>query len=295
MWTGGFLSRHGNFATPPFPKHPGQRISQLRAATFQLKKAALGDSESCREKGAFCAGKSTAEVKPEVEVEVVESISNPLLPGSRPPTTTINLGIEPSAKVQVIRKAYFRLAKQLHPDRYHSESPELLARIESAFTELAQAHETLKNNDSRQGYDIRMRQAQRDKEAGPASSGESSRQEEQAAKDFERGFDLQLNGDLEEALPYLPRAAHYSPHNARYHAYYGKALAADENQRHKAENELATAIRLDPQNDSFRLMMAEFFIRYKLLKRAEGELKRLIASSPDNRQARALLDSLAVK
>ncbi|HEY2865508.1 MAG TPA: tetratricopeptide repeat protein, partial [Pyrinomonadaceae bacterium] len=128
-----------------------------------------------------------------------------------------------------------------------------------------------------------------------ASDGELSRQEDQAAKDFERGFDLQLNGNPEEALPYLARASHYAPQNARYHAYYGKALAADESQRHKAENELSTAIRIEPQNDSFRLMMAEFFIRYKLLKRAEGELSRLLAASPDNKQARALLDSLAVK
>ena len=106
---------------------------------------------------------------------------------------------------------------------------------------------------------------------------------------------LQLNGDLEEALPFLARAAYYAPQNARYHAYYGKALSADENQRHKAENALSTAIRLEPQNESFRLMLAEFFIRYKLMKRAEGELTRLLAISPDNKQARTLLDSIGVK
>jgi predicted Zn-dependent protease len=140
-----------------------------------------------------------------------------------------------------------------------------------------------------------MRQAERDKAEGRHSTGESSRQEDLASKDFERGFDLQLNGNHEEAIPYLARAAHYAPQNARYHAYYGKALSADESQRHKAENELSTAIRLEPQNESFRLMLAEFFIRYKLTKRAEGELNRLLAMSPVNKQARTLLDSLAGK
>ena len=42
-------------------------------------------------------------------------------------------------------------------------------------------------------------------------------------------------------------------------------------------------------------MLAEFFIRVKLLKRAEGELKRLLSQFPDNKEARSLLDSLQPK
>jgi curved DNA-binding protein CbpA len=291
LWTGGFLTRHGG--NPAFPEH---RISQLRAANFQLKKAALETPKAVPKKDPVAPIIRKPEIEPEVEVEPTEFDLEATLSRIESAETYYDvLGLETSAKVAVIRKAYFRLAKQLHPDRYHSESAELLTRIENAFTELAQAHETLKNNDSRQGYDIRMRQAQRDNEAGKTTGAETNRQEGQAAKDFERGFDLQLHGNPDEALPYLARAAHYAPQNARYHAYYGKALSADESQRHKAENEFSTAIRLEPQNDSFRLMLAEFFVRYKLMKRAEGELNRLLAVSPDNRQARALLDSLTIK
>jgi hypothetical protein len=39
-------------------------------------------------------------------------------------------------------------------------------------------------------------------------------------------------------------------------------------------------------------MLAEFFIQFNLLKRAEGELNRLLAVYPSNREARELLDSL---
>jgi len=206
------------------------------------------------------------------------------------------LGVFPSAKIPAIRKAYFRLAKQLHPDLYHNEEPEVLRRVERAFTELAQAHETLKSPDGRQAYDVRMRQAEKDKQRGDNSGGEaSSRQEDQAAKDFDRGFALQLRGEYEEALPYLARAVYYVPNNARYHAFYGKVLSADEAQRHKAEKEISAAINLEPQNETFRVMLAEFLIRFKLLKRAEGELNRLLAMSPNNREARALLDSLQAK
>ena len=202
------------------------------------------------------------------------------------------LDVDPVAKVVGIRSAYFRLAKLLHPDRYHNESPELLSRVEKAFTELAQAHETLKSPDSRQSYDIKMRQAEREKASRTADTPEMSRQEDQAAKDFERGLALQLEGEFEAAVPFFARASYYAPTVARYHAHYGKALSMDEDQRHKAEKEFSAAIRLEPQNEAFRIMLAEFFIRYKLTKRAEGELNRLLEMSPNNREARALLDSL---
>jgi len=295
LWTGGFLTRHGG--NPAFTEH---RLQQIRSANFELKKSALDSPKQAAPKTTPAPVVKRPDPEPEsepdtepVEFDLEKTLSQ--IESAENYYQVLGLGLETSAKVQTIRKAYFRLAKQLHPDRYHSESPELLARVENAFTQIAQAHETLKNNDSRQGYDIRMRQAQRDKAEGRQMSGESSRQEDQAAKDFERGFDLQLNGNHEEAIPYLARAAHYAPQNARYHAYYGKALSADESQRHKAENEFATAIRLEPQNESFRLMLAEFFLKYKLLKRAEGELNRLLAMSPDNKQARTLLDSLTGK
>jgi curved DNA-binding protein CbpA len=204
------------------------------------------------------------------------------------------LGVEPAAKVAAIRKAYFGLAKMLHPDRYHNETKELLRRVEKAFTELAQAHETLKNSATRQSYDMRMHQAELDKERGVSETG-GTRQEDRAAADFERGFALQLDGQFDAAVPYLARAVHYSPNNARYHAYYGKTLSADEDQRHKAQNELLKAVQLEPSNVVFRLLLAEFYVKYKLLKRAEGELNRLLEIAPDNREARKLLDSLQVK
>jgi hypothetical protein len=40
-------------------------------------------------------------------------------------------------------------------------------------------------------------------------------------------------------------------------------------------------------------MLAEFFIQYKLFKRAEGELNRLLENNPNNYEAHKLLDSLA--
>ncbi|MBP7475322.1 MAG: tetratricopeptide repeat protein, partial [Pyrinomonadaceae bacterium] len=99
----------------------------------------------------------------------------------------------------------------------------------------------------------------------------------------------------EGATPFLARAAHFAPKNARYRAYYGKALSSDDKQRHKAEAEMQAAVKIDPDNPTYRLILAEFFIQVNLMKRAEGELNRLLAIYPSNREARALLDSIRAK
>lgn len=89
------------------------------------------------------------------------------------------------------------------------------------------------------------------------------------------------------------RAVHLDKNNARYHAFYGKALAFDKLQHHKAEAEMQTAVKLDAGNTDFRIILAEFFMEVGFLKRAEGELNRLLAVSPNNQEARIMLDNLA--
>ena len=39
-------------------------------------------------------------------------------------------------------------------------------------------------------------------------------------------------------------------------------------------------------------MLAELFVKIGFSKRAEGELRRILEKSPNNREARSLLDSL---
>jgi cytochrome c-type biogenesis protein CcmH/NrfG len=101
-----------------------------------------------------------------------------------------------------------------------------------------------------------------------------------------------MDEDADSAVPFFARAVHLDSKNARYHAYYGKALSFDPEQRFKAEAEMQTAIKLDPQNPTFRILLAEFFIEFNLLKRADGELNRLLTIFPGNKEAIALLKTL---
>lgn len=203
------------------------------------------------------------------------------------------LGVDKDADNDELKRAYFSLAKQFHPDKFRSVDAGKFRRIQDAFTTLSQAHETLKTAELREIYDYRVRkQLAESEKASEFKAGNASLQAEQAAESFDRGYSLLLDGDPHAAVPFLARAAHYAPKNAKYRAYYGKALAQDEKQRHKAEAEMQAAVKIDGSNPSFRLMLAEFYAEIGLIKRAEGELKRLLALFPNDSAAKNMLADL---
>lgn len=212
------------------------------------------------------------------------------------------LGVAPEVRTAEIKSTYFALAKRFHPDLFHKETgTEMHRRIQVAFTEIAHAYEILKDEGSREIYDFKNRDKisasasgeNTPKAKAPANSAEA--QATLAKESFDQGYSHLMDGDYEAALPLLARAVHMAPANARYHIFYGKVLASGEKSVHKAESEMQTAIKLDPNNSVFRIMLAEFYIEVGLYRRAEGELQRLLATFPNNKEAQDLLDSLPKK
>lgn len=297
LWLGGFITRRRwNSAFTE------SQIYAIKSARLTLKKDELTIEEKTEIKPRLQAAPETTIETPKVETPP-ENVENPLsieeylqrVESSENYYEMLDLAFD--APLQSIKSTYFALAKNFHPDKYHQESDAALQqRIQHAFTELAKAYDTLKQTETRQVYDFKLRKFI---ETGTSAKKEPEyknlNNEEKAKEDFEQGFSLLMNENFVEALPYLTRAVQLEPRSARYHAYFGKALSADEKQRFKADAEFQTAVRMEPNNATFRLLLAEFYVQYNLLKRAEGELQRLLAIAPNNKEAQILLDTLKQK
>lgn len=303
LWLGGFLFRQNWQAA--FSK---RKISEILSAKLSLKKEI---NETPEELAAPKPVVSVAPisilnetiVKPIIEEKPVQkefSLEEYLDQVENAPSHYEVLNVTRDADLKEIKPRYFSLAKQFHPDMFHQEKDSmLLQRIQAAFAKIAQAYETLKDAEARKVYDYKLDKnliVQKPKNAGDSSPMFAAEQQKIFAKEcFEQGFSLLMEDEYEEATTLLARAAQAMPNNAKYRAYYGKALSADETQRYKADTELQTAIKLEPQNIDFRLMSAEFYIQYELFKRAEGELKRLLSISPNHPEALRLLENLSSK
>lgn len=300
LWLGGFLTRR-NWNAP----FSDRMISIILSANLTLKKDESAPSAKIADERRVASehyqsppieNAARAEVSRPVEKET--SLEEYLERAETAPSYYQIFDVATDASVAEIKRGYFMLAKRFHPDLFHTETDQAKhRRIQNAFTKLAHAYETLKNESTRTVYDYKMRKEMAETGNLPSvdeqqMSGGDAKQIEQAKIDYERGFPLLMSGNAEEAIQFLARAAHLAPENAVYRACYGKALATDGKQKHKAEAELQAALRLAPESADIRLMLVDFFVQMKLFKRAEGELKRLLDSSPGNSEAKALLDSL---
>lgn len=298
LWLGGFLERRESNSA-----FSARQTSEILSARVSLMKRQ--NTTALPESGAKKYAAPTAPIK--VSVEKVEplaaeiSLEHYLAQVEGAADFYEILDVKPEVAPADIKQAYFARAKRFHPDLFHKESDALLQqRVQQAFSKLAQAYDTLRDEKKREVYDYKMRKEsdakeKRQKTGAGAENTVSSKQFEQASDEFEQGFSLLMDDEFEAAIPYLARAAHLADDNARFHAYYGKALTSNKNMRHKAEAELQIAVKLDGKNPDYRLMLAEFFIEVGLLKRAEGELGRLLTAFPANQEAKILLDSLQRK
>ena len=291
LWLGGVLARlNWNSA------FSATKVEEMLSASLRRVKVA--------------ADLVSAEVEPETQAEATPrpspkaldleiSLEEFLTRVESAATHYDTLGIANDADIPLVKQTYFGLAKLFHPDKFHRESDEMQKRIQSAFTELAHAYETIKNDESRDSYDFKMRKeiearAKRRAEGQPEEK-EADVRTESALESFEQGLKFLNEEQYDQAAVTLGRAVHYSPENAQFHAYYGQALSFFDAQVHKAEGEFQQAVKLDPKNVKIRMMLVDFFIDMNMTKRALGELNRFLELMPGNGEAIKRLDRLQRK
>ena len=288
LWLGGILERrdwNSAFSAAKIGKILTAKVSLVKEATKADTTDQVPDEETPAED-------ATTKL-PELEItleEYLERVENA-------ETYYDVLGVEDKAAVTELKNAYFGLAKLFHPDKYHREEAAQLRRIQVAFTQLAQAYETLKNPEARESYDFKIRKELETREKRRAEGrdekpSQTDRQAEHGLESFEKGLSLLADEEYGAAATHLQRAVHYNPQNALYRAYLGKVLSISKNHRHQAESEMQQAVKLEPKNAKIRLMLVEFFLEMNMRKRAEGELKRFLELVPNNSEAKSMLENL---
>jgi curved DNA-binding protein CbpA len=208
------------------------------------------------------------------------------------------LGVSGEASAQTLKDLYYKLARLYHPDRFRKSEPAMLKKIESAFARITQAYETLRDDRLRATYNSKLqarRKAEQIVQSAPKAPAPQQSQPVAAGTgeiQFKEGLTALELGQRKVALGLFASAASTAPMEPRYRAFYGQMLAGNESTRRAAETELLAAVKLDPQNAEYRVMLAELYRDLGLKLRAKSEAERAVAADPDNRKARDLLRSL---
>lgn len=209
------------------------------------------------------------------------------------------LGVAQSVKPDELKRVYYSLAKRLHPDRFRRDSDEgLRQQTDVAFAKIAQAYDVLKDASLRASYDLKVAA----KLAGPPRQQEAPRPPRPSAADasparraeerFEQGMAAMRSGDYQKARSLLGEAALLAPNQARYRAYYGRALSRAAESRRQAEVELQAAVSLEESNPAYHFMLAEFYRDVGFRRRAENECQRALTLNPKHADALRLMREL---
>ena len=179
------------------------------------------------------------------------------------------LDVNREVSAESLKTIYYQLARNYHPDRFRKSHAALVTRLEAAFARIKQAYDTLRDDNLRANYNAKL---------------ETRKKTEQPA--------LKAPAPQPEAVVQEAEPAVSPTESAATRASRGQMLAGNEKTRRAAEAELLAAIKLDPKNAEYRVMLAELYRDLGLKLRAKGEAERAVAADPNNRKARDLLQAL---
>jgi curved DNA-binding protein CbpA len=180
------------------------------------------------------------------------------------------LGVGTSADTRDLKRAYFRISKELHPDRYYQrKTGSFGAWIEQAFEIAARAYQVLGDAGARARYDEERSGAER-RESPPLT----------AAHMYDQAVAAEARGQLAEALGLFAQATRIDPQPRYFRRAAGCAIAA--RQWPTAEEYAKKAAELGPTDPSASRILAAAYSGRGKLRDAEETLVYALCLPIDN-------------
>jgi curved DNA-binding protein CbpA len=175
-----------------------------------------------------------------------------------------------------IKRAYYRKAKEFHPDRhFYLTSDTLKNKLNDIFSTLTIAYKTLSDPVTRKEYDEIL--------SSKTLNGESSNRQIAKAK-FEEGRIAFNNKLYSEAATLFGQAVYLDGSVPEYHFHLGLALKND-NKLHEAEASINNALKLEPFNAIYLAELGNIYLKLGLNLRAKTIFEKAIKFDPYNQKA----------
>ncbi|MGC4116594.1 MAG: response regulator [Myxococcales bacterium] len=190
------------------------------------------------------------------------------------------LGVAPNAPKDEIKRSYFGLAKEYHPDKhfgsYSAEVRNLAAEI---FDLISTAHDTLTDEEERARY------------VGELAAGVRKDVSDEVSKilaaegKFQKGEDLMRKKLYREAHQSFQEAVELYGEEGEFHAYLGWSLFQSDPRSQelaeKAIEHVEAGIRLNPKVDKSYLFLGYIHKAIGRPDRAEKQFEKAIQCNPD--------------
>jgi curved DNA-binding protein CbpA len=195
------------------------------------------------------------------------------------------LNIDMSATLDTIKKAYYTLAKEFHPDKHlHLQSETLKNNLNSIFSRLTSIYKVLSDTKKRNEYDqtitVKPAKLQNDR-----TEGKNAPNNIQLARiRFREGEEAFRKGAYARSKELFGQAVYLNGTVPDYHFHLGLALAKERNFR-EAGRVFNTALKISPMNADYLAELGHIYIELGFKLRATSTFEKAISVDPLNKRA----------
>jgi len=177
------------------------------------------------------------------------------------------LGVEQRVTRRELKRAYFRVSKEFHPDRYYGKDVGSFGPwLAEIFEAASRAFEILSDERARAEYEASLRG-----DGGPGSGRKQwQTPSERALELYDSACALEVQGDPHRALELFATVARIDP-RARY-LRRAATCAMKAHELKTAEEYAKQAAHLEPRNPSFLRLLADVYRAAGKLREAERTL-----------------------
>ncbi len=186
------------------------------------------------------------------------------------------LGIDKNASLSKIRKAYYKSAKEFHPDKhFYIESDTIRNKLTRLFSYITDAYKTLSDPEERKRYDqglkVKITPVQENK-------ADTARQR------FEEGKAAFKKGLYEDAAELFGQAIYLDSTIPAYHFSLGRAYVKQKKLR-EAEKAMSKAVKIDPYNADYLAELGYIYLEIGLKLRAKSTFEKTLKFDHTNKRA----------
>ncbi len=196
------------------------------------------------------------------------------------------LGVPKWATLDSIKKAYYKAAKEYHPDRHLSiQSDDFKTKLNSIFSHLTEVYKVLSNPSERIKYDEGL-----SSEPSPIHLSNS----DMAKIRFQEGEIAYKKGSYAEARELFGQAVYLDSSVPAYHYYLGLSYN-QEKQFHQAVKSINQAIKLNPSNAEYLAELGYLYIKLGFPLRAKSTFEKAVKLNSSCKRAQEGLRQLNLK
>jgi len=195
-------------------------------------------------------------------------------------------GVPPNADENTVKKAYFKMARKFHPDRFGRDlDPLVKKQIDELFDRITKSYKALTTPGA----------ATAPPEPPPPADDADKDPGKNADTRFRQGKTLYNQARYEEAIQYLEEAVRMNDNKGDYFLLLALAQSKVRGYSKKAEKNFLRAIELEPWNPEGIVGLGILYKKEGLTTRAKRQFEKALEIEPNHQAARQELESMGEK